>query len=202
MTTCGMVLFDTAVGRCGLAWNGIGIVATQLPERTDARTRASLLRRAPQAHESEPPAPIRATIDIIVALLRGAPMDLTSVALDMDGMPDFDRRVYVLAREIGPGRTTTYGQIAARFEERQSDGSGPSDGLLAREVGAALGRNPFPIIVPCHRVLAAGGKAGGFSAPGGLATKRRLLAIEAEAAPLPLFAAGSPVTRERPEACR
>lgn len=188
MTTCGMMLFDTAVGPCGLAWNGIGIVATQLPERSDSRTRAALLRRAPQACEGEPPPPIRVTIDRIAALLRGEPVDLTSVALDMDGVPDFDRLVYVLAREIGPGRTATYGQIATRFEERQPGEGRPSDGLLAREVGAALGRNPFPIIVPCHRVLAAGGKAGGFSAPGGLATKRHLLAIEAEASPPPLFA--------------
>ena len=179
MTTDGFALFDTPVGRCGLAWNRNGIAATQLPERTESRTRASLLRRAPAARDAEPPAPIRAVIERIVALLSGEPVDLSAVALDMDGVPDFDRQVYVVARSIRHGRTLTYGQIAHQL----------GDPNVARDVGAALGRNPFPIIVPCHRVLAAGGKAGGFSAPGGLATKRRLLAIEADASPPPLFAA-------------
>ena len=197
MTGVGLVLFDTAVGRCGLAWGDNGVVATQLPERTDARTRASLLRRAPAARDAEPPAPIRAVIERIVALLNGEPVDLDAVVLNMDGVPDFDRQVYIVARSIRHGRTLTYGQIAQQLGDpsilERDAGGKPVPTFphpaLAREVGAALGRNPFPIIVPCHRVLAAGGKAGGFSAPGGLATKRRLLAIEADASPLPLFAA-------------
>src|SRR5207253_8908837 len=98
----------------------------------------------------------------------GEPSDLALVALDMEGMPEFDRRVYEVARTVPPGATLSYGEIAARLGER----------ALAREVGQALGRNPFPLIVPCHRVLAAGGKAGGFSANGGVATKLALLTIE------------------------
>src|SRR6266478_4184638 len=104
----------------------------------------------------------------IVSLLGGQASDLSAAALDMDGLPEFDRRVYEVARRIAPGATLSYGEIAARLGERG----------LARDVGQALGRNPFPIIVPCHRVLAAGGKAGGFSANGGVTTKLRLLTIE------------------------
>src|SRR6266850_1892224 len=104
----------------------------------------------------------------IVALLQGQAIDLSSIALDLDGVPAFDREVYGLARSIPCGSTTTYGEIAARLNERGS----------ARDVGVALARNPFAIVVPCHRVLAAGGKAGGFSAMGGLKKKLRLLMIE------------------------
>jgi methylated-DNA-[protein]-cysteine S-methyltransferase len=86
----------------------------------------------------------------------------------MDAVPEFPRRVYEVARTIPPGGTLTYGEVAARL----------GDARLAREVGQALGRNPFAIIVPCHRVLAAGGMPGGFSASGGVATKMRLLSIE------------------------
>lgn len=128
-----------------------------------------------------PPPTARAAIDGIAALLRGEARDLASVALDLDGLPGFDRRVYELARSIPPGQTLSYGEIAARL-------GAPA---AAREVGQALGRNPFPIIVPCHRVTAAGGRLGGFSAAGGAATKRRLLAIEEAHAPsLPLFRSG------------
>jgi methylated-DNA-[protein]-cysteine S-methyltransferase len=107
-------------------------------------------------------------IDGITALLRGERVDLTDVVLDVDGLPELHRRVYELARTIPPGQTRTYGDIAARLE-RSGD---------ARVVGEALGRNPFPVVVPCHRVLAASGKLGGFSAHGGAATKRRMLIIE------------------------
>jgi methylated-DNA-[protein]-cysteine S-methyltransferase len=126
------------------------------------------VRRYPHAREAPPPAEVRCVIDGIVSLLGGQASDLSAAALDMDGVPEFDRRVYELARGIAPGATLSYGEIAARLGERG----------LARDVGQALGRNPFPIIVPCHRVLAAGGKAGGFSANGGVTTKLRLLTIE------------------------
>jgi methylated-DNA-[protein]-cysteine S-methyltransferase len=86
----------------------------------------------------------------------------------MDAVEPFEQRVYEVARTIPAGQTLTYGQIATRLGDR----------LLARDVGQALGRNQFPIVVPCHRVLAASGKLGGFSAPGGVATKQRLLEIE------------------------
>src|SRR5262245_21425375 len=164
----GFALFDTDIGPCGIAWGARGVTGVQLPEASEARTRARLVRRYPQAHEAPPPADVRRVIDGLVALLRGEASDLSAAALDMDGVPEFDRRVYEVARDIAPGATLSYGEIAARLGERG----------LARDVGQALGRNPFPLIVPCHRVLAAGGKAGGFSANGGVTTKLRLLTIE------------------------
>jgi methylated-DNA-[protein]-cysteine S-methyltransferase len=116
---------------------------------------------------------VHGVIDRIVALLRGEAVDLSDAALDTARIPDFHRRVYAIARTIPPGRTLTYGEIAERL----------GDPSAARDVGQALGENPFPIVVSCHRVLAANGKLGGFSAPGGAATKLKLLRIEgAEAA--------------------
>jgi methylated-DNA-[protein]-cysteine S-methyltransferase len=168
MTEHGFALFDTDIGPCGIAWGARGIIGVQLPEATEARTRARLVRRYPHAREAPPPAQVRRVIDGIVSLLGGQASDLSGAALDMDGLPAFDRSVYEVARGIAPGATLSYGEIAARLGERG----------LARDVGQALGRNPFPIIVPCHRVLAAGGKAGGFSANGGVTTKLRLLTIE------------------------
>ncbi len=168
MTTPGFTLFDTPIGRCGVVWNGNGLVRVQLPEAREADTRARLARGFPEARESAPPAIVHAAVDRIVALLRGESPDLATVPLDMEGVPPFHRRVYEVARTIPPGATLTYGDIATRLGRPGS----------ARAVGQALGRNPFPIVVPCHRVLAAGGKAGGFSAPGGITTKFRLLAIE------------------------
>jgi methylated-DNA-[protein]-cysteine S-methyltransferase len=161
-------LFDTPIGPCGIAWGARGICGVQLPDASEARSRARLMRRYPHAREASPPPQVRHAIEAIAALLAGQPTDLSAIALDMDGVPEFDRRVYEAARNIVPGRTLSYGELAARLGERS----------LARDVGEALGRNPFPIIVPCHRVLAAGGKSGGFSANGWVATKLRLLTIE------------------------
>src|SRR5262249_29656053 len=157
-------LFATAIGTCGIAWSARGIVGMQLPEATEPATRARLLRRCPGVSEAAPPPVAQRAIDGIAALLRGEAIDLTTVELDMEGVLPFNRRVYALARTIPPGATLTYGEIAARIGEPGA----------ARSVGQALGSNPFAIIVPCHRVLAAGGKIGGFSANGGVATKRRL----------------------------
>src|SRR5271163_487299 len=168
MTASGFALFDTAIGRCGIAWGEGGIAGVQLPEAGERETRARMLDRFPAAGETVPPPEVRHTIDRIVALLRGEVSDLSGVALDMDHVPAFHRRVYDVARTIPPGKTLSYGAIAARL--------GASG--AARAVGQALGRNPFPIVVPCHRVVAAGGKIGGFSAQGGVLTKRRMLAIE------------------------
>jgi methylated-DNA-[protein]-cysteine S-methyltransferase len=183
MTSAGFALFETALGWCGVAWNSVGIVAVQLPEATEAKTRARLVRRCREAREMPPPPSVQAAIDGIVALLRGQLRDLSAIALDMAGVPEFDRRVYEVARAIVPGETLSYGDVATRF----------GDPTAAREVGQALGRNPFPVIVPCHRVVAAAGRLGGFSAPGGTATKRRLLAIEAaHTSSLPLFRSGKP----------
>ena len=161
-------LFDTAIGSCAIVWNDRAIAGVQLPERDAQETRARTFRRFGTACEGAPPEPVQKAIDAIASLLQGEPADLSFIPLDMEGVPDFHRRVYQLARRIPPGRTMTYGDVAARIG---SPGS-------ARAVGQALGRNPFAIVVPCHRVVAAGGRMGGFSANGGVATKLRLLAIE------------------------
>jgi methylated-DNA-[protein]-cysteine S-methyltransferase len=161
-------VFDTSMGSAGIAWGERGLVGIQLPEADPSRVRGRLRRRFPGSRESAPSPEIEQAIERIRVLLSGTPVDLTSVPLDMSAVEPFERRVYDVARTIPPGQTLTYGQIADRLGDR----------LLARDVGQALGRNPFPIVVPCHRVLAAGGKLGGFSAPGGVATKQRLLAIE------------------------
>ena len=161
-------MFDTAIGRCGIVWNERGIAGVQLPEANERATKKPVLRRFPAAREAAPAENVRRTIDDIVALLGGERKDLNGVALDYAGVPDFNRRVYDVARTIPAGGTLSYGEIAERLGDRN----------LARDVAQALGQNPFPIIVPCHRVMAAGGKMGGFSAPGGVRTKLRLLTIE------------------------
>jgi methylated-DNA-[protein]-cysteine S-methyltransferase len=168
MHTQGYALFDTAIGRCGVAWNERGIVAAGLPEADDDKLRARLLRRCPGAIEQGPPPAVRRAVDAVVALIAHGAGDLSDIALDMEGVPPFNRRIYEIVRTIPPGSTLTYGEIAARLGDR----------ALAQDVGAAMGQNPFPPIVPCHRVVAANRKAGGFSARGGVNTKLRLLAIE------------------------
>src|SRR6266851_8911248 len=139
MIVHGFTLFDTAIGRCGIAWSGRGVLAVQLPEADERHTRARLVRRFPQAREAPPPAVARA-LEGIAALLRGERVDLSAVALDLDGVPPFHRRVYEVARTIAPGVTRSYGEIAARLGAPRS----------ARAVGQALGRNPVAILVPCH----------------------------------------------------
>ncbi len=161
-------LFDTAVGYCGIAWSARGVLGVQLPELSEAATRTRLQRRYPDAREASPSGSVQETIDDIVALLDGDARDLSAVVLDMEGVPQFNQCVYAVARTISFGATLSYGEIAAQLGDRGA----------AREVGEALGQNPFPIIVPCHRVMAAGGKLGGFSAAGGVTTKLRLLNIE------------------------
>ena len=168
MSPSKFALFETAVGCCGIAWNARGIAGVQLPERRDSATRARLRRRYPDAREATPPGRIRQAIDDIVSLLSGEARDLSAITLDMADVPPFHQEVYAVARTIPAGATLSYGDIATRL----------GDSRAAREVGEAMGRNPFPIIVPCHRVLAAGGRIGGFSAAGGITTKLRLLEIE------------------------
>jgi methylated-DNA-[protein]-cysteine S-methyltransferase len=168
MTDLAFAMFETAIGSTGIVWSTRGIAGVQLPERSARATRDRVLRRFPAARETVPPATVQRAIDDIVGLLGGEPRELTYVTIDTDGVADFNRRVYAIARTIPPGATLSYGEIAERLGDRS----------LARDVGQALGQNPFPIIVPCHRVLAAGGKVGGFSAPGGVVTKLRLLTIE------------------------
>ena len=164
----GWCSFDTALGRCGIAWGARGIVSVELPQASDARLQARLTRAAEGAGEAPPPADVQRVIDGIQALLRGEPVSFADAPLDLGRVGDFERRVYAVALAIVPGRTLTYGDIAAQLGEPGA----------ARAVGQALGRNPWPIVVPCHRVLGAGDTLGGFSAHGGRDTKRRLLAIE------------------------
>lgn len=148
--------FPTAIGTCGI-WCGVrGITRVQLPEVVA------------EEHGIEPPPEVRHAITRITSLLEGEPLDLLDLTLDMESVSEFHRRVYALTRQIPPGQTMTYGELATALGEPGA----------ARAVGQALGSNPFPIIVPCHRVLASGGKAGGFSAPGGVETKHTLLEIE------------------------
>ncbi|HEX3911003.1 MAG TPA: methylated-DNA--[protein]-cysteine S-methyltransferase [Solirubrobacteraceae bacterium] len=154
--------FETALGTCGLRWSEVGIAEVWLPKDR------ALVGVTPLDSVAGAPEAVRDAIAGIVTLLDGEPRDLRSVALDLEQADGFQRSVYAAAREIGPGETATYGEIAHALGTPQA----------AREVGAALGLNPVPIVVPCHRVLAADGALRGFSAPGGIVTKRRMLEIE------------------------
>ena len=165
-------LFDTPIGTCGVAWNKNGIAGMQLPAKDADRTRAHIRKRWPSAVEAAPPPGVLRAIERVLTLLRGEKIDLTDIPLDLGDAPEFNRKVWDIARAIPPGQTITYGDIAKRL------GVGPE---MARDVGQAMGSNPVPIIVPCHRVVAASGKMGGFSAPGGVDTKRRMLEIEGAA---------------------
>jgi methylated-DNA-[protein]-cysteine S-methyltransferase len=156
-----MLIFETAIGTCGVAWSDLGLTEVLLP-----RTRS--LTGGRHIDGGDVPATIRGAIGAIVALLHGERPDLRDIALDERPLDDFRRHVYAATRAIGPGQTATYGEIALAI-------GAPS---AARAVGAALGQNPYPIVVPCHRVLAADGSLHGFSAPGGIRTKRRMLEIE------------------------
>ncbi len=171
MSALGFTLFDTPIGRCGIAWGPRGVVALQLPEADDAKAQKRLLRRLPGAVEAQPPPVIGRAIEEIVALLSCERADLSGIPLDLARVSDFEKQVYAIARKIPPGETLTYGEIAEKL----------GDKLLSRDVGQAMGKNPFPIVVPCHRVVAANGKLGGFSAPGGVDTKLKMLAIEGAA---------------------
>lgn len=167
-------LFDTALGRCGLAWGGGGILSVSFAESDDAKTRASLMRRAQDAVEvTKPPGEIAHVVSDIIALFEGKVRDLSYASLDLTGIAEFDRTLYDLTLAIRPGETKTYGDLARAL----------GDITLSRRVGQSLGRNPFPIIVPCHRVVGADGTMTGFSAPGGTDVKRRLLKIEGALGP-------------------
>jgi methylated-DNA-[protein]-cysteine S-methyltransferase len=163
-------IFETAIGWAGLAWAEQGIIGAHLPERDPAIVRRSFVRRIPDVAEAvtELGPELDSVIEGIRALMRGEKADLSAAQLDLSRVPEFNAKVYEIARRIPAGETLTYGEIATKLGDR----------LLARDVGAALGKNPWPIIVPCHRVTAAGGKLGGFSARGGAMTKLKLLEIE------------------------
>jgi methylated-DNA-[protein]-cysteine S-methyltransferase len=163
-----LTLFDTAIGRCGVVWGERGIHAVQLPMGTEEKTLGRIRQRYGEIAEAVAPVEVQSAIDGMTELMAGKPKDLSGVVLDLDDVPDFNRSVYDIARTIPPGKTMTYGDIAKRIGGVE----------LSRDVGQALGRNPCPIVVPCHRVLAAGDKPGGFSANGGVVTKLKMLEIE------------------------
>lgn len=165
----GFALFPTAIGVCALAWGPQGLVGVQLPEeRGEAATRARMRRRFPDLEEAPPSQRAQHAIAGVQALLEGATDDLCDIELDMRGVSEFHQRVYAIARRIPPGQTRTYGEVAEELGDKG----------LSRAVGQAMGHNPFAPVVPCHRVLAAGNKPGGFSAGGGALTKLRMLDIE------------------------
>lgn len=164
----GWTLFDTALGACAIAWGPRGIAAVQLPEADAAATQARLLRTTGALARAPAPPEVACAMHAIAEMLAGRAHDFSRVVLDMGVVTPFQQRVYAQALRLAPGQTCTYGDLAEALGGRR----------LARAVGQALGRNPFAPIVPCHRVLAADGGAGGFSAHGGAATKLRMLASE------------------------
>lgn len=166
-------IFDAGIGRCGIAWGDAGIVGVQLPEAREIETRKRLFQLYPDAREMRPTLNVELAIEGIVALLRGKPSDFSNVTLDMSGIHAFNQRVYQITRAIPRGETLTYGEIAARL--------GASGAV--RSVAQAIARNPFVIIVPCHRVLEAGGYADTISPHGGIISRRRLLSIEGAGGP-------------------
>jgi methylated-DNA-[protein]-cysteine S-methyltransferase len=163
-------VFDTAIGPCGVAWSARGLVAVQLPEKDRAATERRLAAKAESGGAAAPPPWVATLVADIARYLAGEPVDFAAVAVDLSGLDPFRRRLYETMRSLAWGETTTYGELARQL--------GSSDWEGAREVGEAMGRNPVPVVIPCHRVLAAGGKLGGFSAHGGAATKAKLLALE------------------------
>lgn len=175
----GLALFDTAIGQCGFVWSPRGLLAVAFPQNAQAGAGPRLKRLYPDAAEIDQPPHIVEAVAAIQALLAGEKRDLMEIEVDLSLVPAFAVQVYEIARAIRPGQTRTYGEIARQL----------GDVALSRAVGQALGANPWPIVIPCHRILAAGGGKGGFSAPGGTDTKLRLLEIEGALAPetLPLF---------------
>lgn len=184
MKNASYCLFETPIGACGIAWRESAnsdaqavVTAVQLPEPTAQATGSRIARKAGSERASAPPPEIAAVIEKIRLHLEGETQDFRGIAVDLEGFPPFFRQVYKATREIPPGQTRTYGEIAKAAGQPGA----------AQEVGQAMAKNPVPIIVPCHRVAAAGGKLGGFSAPGGPATKAKLLALEGASVNLPLF---------------
>ena len=163
------LIFETAGGFCGIAWNDLGITRFQLPARTAEAAERGLLRRVPGAASGTPTPEVAETVAAVKRYFDCEAVDFSSVRLDLAGQDEFFQRIYAATRRVGWGHTTTYGTLAKEL------GAGPE---AARDVGQAMAKNPVPLLIPCHRVLAAGGKVGGFSAPGGSATKIRMLELE------------------------
>jgi methylated-DNA-[protein]-cysteine S-methyltransferase len=168
-TTQHYFVFETAAGFCAIAWSDAGITRFMLPSRTAEATEHNLRRRIPNSALGAPPAHVLAAVDAAKRYFNGEQIDFSDLQLDLGGQADFFKQIYAAARRVAWGQTTTYGALAKQL------GAGPE---VARSVGQAMAKNPVPLIIPCHRVLAAGGKLGGFSAPGGSATKQRMLELE------------------------
>jgi methylated-DNA-[protein]-cysteine S-methyltransferase len=168
-TTHQYFIFETAAGFCGIAWNDVGITRLQLPTRSAEATERILLRRVPGAERGAPAPDVAEAVAAVKRYFEGEETDFSGFSLDLGEQDAFFRDIYAAARRVGWGRTTTYGALAKEL------GAGPE---AARDVGQAMASNPVALFIPCHRVLAAGGKVGGFSAPGGSAAKLRMLALE------------------------
>ena len=162
-------IFETASGWCGIAWNGAGITHVRLPAQSREMAERDIQRGAPEAEPAAPTSTVAGAVAAVQRYFEGEPTDFSNVVLDLSDQSELFQRIYAAARTIGWGRTTTYGALAKEL------GAGPE---AAREVGQAMAKNPVGLIIPCHRVLAAGGKLGGFSAPGGSMSKMRMLALE------------------------
>jgi methylated-DNA-[protein]-cysteine S-methyltransferase len=175
-------IFDTALGFAGIGWTDAGINRFQLPASSAASAERLMQKRDPAARPDTPPPAVAEAIAAVKRYFAGEEVDFSGVQLDLDGQDAFFKRIYAAARRVGWGNTTTYGSIAKEL------GAGPEG---ARDVGQAMAHNPIGLIIPCHRVLAAGGKLGGFSAPGGGNAKLRMLALEGVALDPPAPAQGS-----------
>jgi methylated-DNA-[protein]-cysteine S-methyltransferase len=162
-------VFETAAGFCAVAWSELGVTRFILPMATHAAVERTLERRSPGAGPGEPPPAVAEAIALATRYFSGEPSDFSAVALDLGDQDPFFAEVYRVLRGTGFGRTTTYGALAAAVGANRE---------AARDVGQAMAQNPMPLLIPCHRVLAAGGKLGGFSAPGGAKTKARMLRME------------------------
>ena len=163
------LVFEVTGGFCGIAWSDAGVARFVLPAGSAQSAERSLLRRLPGALPDEPPAGVSEAVATVKQYFQGREVDFSDLPLDLEGADELFRQIYAATRRVGWGQTTTYGALAKAL------GAGPE---VARDVGQAMARNPVPLIIPCHRVLAAGGKVGGFSAPGGAATKIRMLELE------------------------
>ena len=162
-------IFETAAGFCGIAWNDTGIARFQLPAKSAETTERLMRRRLPDAEPGEPPAMVRTAIDAATSYFAGEEVDFSDLTLDLGEQSPLFRQIYAAARRVGWGHTTTYGALAKELDLGWEG---------ARDVGQAMAQNPVALIIPCHRVLAAGGKVGGFSAPGGAGAKIRMLELE------------------------
>jgi len=171
----GYCLFDTAIGACGISWNARGITQVQIADKDRATTEAHIRKRS-GAEPATPPQQVSDVIALVQRYLGGERVDFSNVTVDIDNVGEFRRKLYEALRTISYGKTTTYGGLGKMIGGEATD---------AREIGQAMGRNPVPIIIPCHRVLAAGNRIGGFSAPGGISTKEKLLALEGVFAGVP-----------------